>query len=138
MKLFKLFILITLEALQKHNALYFASITNPGNEVRLGGQEAPPRIISTYLGETVAAVIDGKELPVRKDLSEELSFLPEKVIQEDTDRNRTSSFPYTGRRFEFRALGSAQNAAWPMAVIAATLAKEMEVVEKQLNEGASV
>ena len=70
MKLFKLFILITLAALQKHNALYFASIALPGNEVRLGGHEAPPRIISTYLGETVAALIDGKDAPVRKNLTE--------------------------------------------------------------------
>jgi len=92
--------------------------------VRLGGHEAPPRIISAYLGQSVSAVVDGKPAPVKKNLRNELFFLEEDVFQEDTDRNRTSPFAYTGHKFEFRALGSSQNAAWPMAVIAATLAKE--------------
>jgi glutamine synthetase len=137
-KLFQLFILITLSALKNHNALYFASVAPPGNEIRLGGHEAPPRIISAYLGATVNAIVDGVAPPVRKNLKENLPFLPEDIFQEDTDRNRTSAFPYTGQKFEFRALGSSQNAAWPMAVISATLAKEMQVVEQKIDQGATI
>lgn len=67
-----------------------------------------------------------------------MPFLFQDVYQEDTDRNRTSSFPYAGHRFEFRALGSSQNAAWPMAVIAATLSSEFQKVIKQLEEGKNI
>jgi glutamine synthetase len=59
-KLFKLFVLTTLMALKRNNALYFGAIAPPGNEVRLGGHEAPPRIISAYLGQAVSAIVDGK------------------------------------------------------------------------------
>jgi len=109
--LFRLFVLLTLNAIRRNNPLYFAAIAKPGNEVRLGGHEAPPRIISAYLGQTVSNVVDGKPAPVRKNLREELFFLGEDIYQEDTDRNRTSPFAYTGHKFEFRALGSSQNAA---------------------------
>jgi glutamine synthetase len=76
------------------------------------------------LGQTVSAVVDGRPAPVKANLKDKLFFLEEDVYQEDTDRNRTSPFAYTGHKFEFRALGSSQNAAWPMAVICATLAQE--------------
>ena len=122
-----MFVLLTLTALKRNNALYFGAITPPGNEIRLGGHEAPPRIISAYLGQTVASIVDGKERPVKKNLKEEIFFLPHDVYQEDTDRNRTSPYAYTGHKFEFRALGSSQNPAFPLAVIAATLAKEFKI-----------
>ena len=80
-----------------------------------------------YLGQTVASIVDGKERPVKKNLKEEIFFLPHDVYQEDTDRNRTSPYAYTGHKFEFRALGSSQNPAFPLAVIAATLAKEFKI-----------
>lgn len=130
-----MFVLLTLNAIKRNNPLYFAAIAKPGNEVRLGGHEAPPRIISAYLGQTVSNVVDGKPAPVKKNLRQELFFLEEDIYQEDTDRNRTSPFAYTGHKFEFRALGSSQNAAWPMAVISATLAKEFQDAEKKIREG---
>lgn len=137
-KLFRLFILITLSALKNHNALYFGSIAPPGNEIRLGGHEAPPRIISAFLGSTVNKIVDGVEAPEPANLKDKLPFLLQDTYQEDTDRNRTSSFPYAGNRFEFRALGSTQNAAWPMAIICATLASEMKKVEAKLYEGKTI
>lgn len=60
------------------------------------------------------------------------------MCQEDTDRNRTSPFAYTGSKFEFRALGSSQNAAFPMAVIAATLADEIKSITQRVKEGVSL
>ena len=137
-QLFQLFILITLAALKRHNALFFASIAPPGNEIRLGGHEAPPRIISAHLGDAVSSMVDGLTPSIKKNLKDVLPFLKDDVFQEDTDRNRTSAFPYTGQKFEFRSLGSSQNAAFPMSVICATLAKEMEWVEKKLIGGRSV
>ena len=104
----------------------------------MGGHEAPPRIISAYLGQAVSADVDGKPAPVRKNLRSELFFLEEDILQEDTDRNRTSPFAYTGHKFEFRALGASQNAAWPMAVICATLAKEFIEAEKKIKEGYTI
>ena len=129
---------MTLAALKNNNALFFGCIAPPGNEIRLGGHEAPPRIISAFLGSTVNAIVDGVAPPVTENLKKYMPFLYQDVYQEDTDRNRTSSFPYAGHRFEFRALGSSQNAAWPMAVIAATLASEMQKCCKQLDEGKSI
>ena len=64
--------------------------------------------------------------------------LPFDVFQEDTDRNRTSPYAYTGHKFEFRALGASQNAGFPMAVIAATLAKEFKLVTEKLERGTSL
>ena len=137
-RLFRLFILIILAAVQKHNALYFGSVAVPGNEVRLGGHEAPPRVVSAYLGAAVSAVIDDTQAPGKINLKDVLPFLKEDVFQDDSDRNRTSAFAYTGHKFEFRALGSSQNPAWPIAVICATMAKEMMEVEKKLKNGVSV
>lgn len=125
-------------ALKRNNALYFASVAPPGNEVRLGGHEAPPRIISAHVGDTVGPIIDGLKPPAKKNLKEVLPFLIDDVMQEDTDRNRTSAYAYTGKKFEFRSIGSTQNAAFPMAVILATMTKEMQWVEKKLEEGISV
>lgn len=82
--MFQLFILITLAALKRNNALFFASIAPPGNEIRLGGHEAPPRIISAYLGDSVNAVIEDLPLPERKNLKNVLPFLKDDVFQEDT------------------------------------------------------
>ena len=64
--------------------------------------------------------------------------LPFDVHQEDTDRNRTSPYAYTGHKFEFRALGASQNAGFPMAVIAATLAKEFKLATEKLKEGVAL
>lgn len=121
--LFKLFVLIQLKALLKHSKLYLTAIAPSGNELRLGGHEAPPRIISAFLGSTVSEILDNQEPHEKENLKEELSNLNYNIYQEDTDRNRTSPYAYTGNKFEFRAVGSSQNVSFVMAVIAATIAK---------------
>lgn len=68
-------------------------------------------------------------------LRDKMDYLNFNILQEDTDRNRTSPYAYTGNKFEFRALGSSQNPSFAMAVIAATYAKEMKLVEDRLSKG---
>lgn len=121
-KLFRLFILIQLLAIYNHSKLYLSAVGVCGNELRLGGHEAPPRIISVFLGDTVSAIVDGVPTKQRGNLKDELPNLPYDLLQEDTDRNRTSPYAYTGNKFEFRAVGSSQNVCFPMAVIAASMA----------------
>lgn len=111
-----------MKAVQKNHKLYLTAIATPGNEIRLGGHEAPPRIISVFLGTALSNLLDGKEQKVEKNLRELISYLNFDVKQENTDRNRTSPYAYTGNRFEFRALGSSQNPSYAMAVVAATVA----------------
>lgn len=135
MKLFKLFVLLTLSAIKRNNELYFAAIAVPGNEIRLGGHEAPPRIISAYLGQTIDALLEGRPLEERKNLKDSIWSLTQDLYQEDTDRNRTSPFAYTGHKFEFRALGSTQNPAYPMSVIAATIANECKLAVEKMKNG---
>jgi glutamine synthetase len=135
---YKLFILIQLMAVLKYHRLYLASVAIPGNEIRLGGHEAPPRIFSVFLGEALSSMLDGKEPPAAKNLRDIIPTLCYDAYQENTDRNRTSPFAYTGRLFEFRALGSSQNAAFPMAVVAATMTAEVKETIKLLESGKSV
>lgn len=71
-------------------------------------------------------------------MKETVFSLPFDVHQEDTDRNRTSPYAYTGHKFEFRALGASQNGGFPMAVIAATLAKEFKLVTEKLGNGVAI
>lgn len=137
-KIYKLFMLIQIMAVLKYEKLYMAAIATPGNEVRLGGHEAPPRIFSVFLGDAVSNMFEGKAPPTINNLRDKVNTLNFDVYQENSDRNRTSPFAYTGRVFEFRALGSTQNAAFPMAVIAATMAGEVAEVSKLLDNGKSV
>jgi glutamine synthetase len=125
-------------AVFRNHKLYLAAIATPGNEIRLGGHEAPPRIFSVFLGTALTNFLDGKASPSRKDLQEILSFLNYSVKQENTDRNRTSPYAYTGNRFEFRAVGSSQNPSFSLAVIAATVTKEIRLVIDRLSKGENV
>lgn len=114
------------------------AISSCGNELRLGGHEAPPRIISAFLGESVTAIVDGQEVKPRGNLKDKLPNLPYDLLQEDTDRNRTSPFAYAGNKFEFRAVGSSQNSAFPMSVIAATTADAIQDVLNRLDQGKTI
>jgi glutamine synthetase len=87
------------------------------------------------LGSALSNLLDGKEPPAVENLRDLVNALSYDVNQENTDRNRTSPFAYTGRVFEFRALGSTQNASFPMAVIGATMAAEIQEVIKLLDSG---
>ena len=135
---YKLFILIQLQAVLKYHKLYLSAIATPGNEIRLGGHEAPPRIFSVFLGEALANLLDGKQPPKVNNLRDLVTSLCFDVNQEDSDRNRTSPFAYTGKVFEFRALGSTQNASFPMSVVAATMTAEVNEVIKLLEGGKTV
>ena len=136
--LFRLFVLIQLKALLKNGPLHLAAVAPTGNELRLGGHEAPPRIISAFLGSTVSEILDNKEVHERMNLRDELPNLNYDINQEDTDRNRTSPYAYTGNKFEFRAVGSSQNVSFVMSVIAATIAKEVDAVNERLDKGEKI
>jgi len=125
-------------ALLRNHKLFLSAIATPGNEIRLGGHEAPPRIFSVFLGTTLSNFLDGKDAPARNNLRETITHLNYNIRQENTDRNRTSPYAYTGNRFEFRSVGSSQNASFAMAVIAATLTKEINLVIDRLQKGESV
>lgn len=122
----------------KNSKLYLSSVACTGNELRLGGHEAPPRIISAFLGDTVSSIIDETSVRAKGNLKNELPNLPFDLLQEDTDRNRTSPFAYTGNKFEFRAVGSSQNVCFPMVVVAATIAESIKDVCEKLDSGISV
>merc|ERR1719191_2324671 len=101
--------------LDKHGDLMRMAIASPGNDFRLGACEAPPAILSTYLGEALTNYLEGfkngKNVPyetVGKMTDLGISCLPSLQVPAE-DRNRTSPFPYGGLRFEFRAAGSSQN-----------------------------
>jgi glutamine synthetase len=133
--LFKLFVLINLAAVANNNKLYMGAIGTNGNELRLGGHEAPPRIISVFCGSAVSDVIDNKDPAKLLNLKETLPNVTYDLYQEDTDRNRTSPYAYTGNKFEVRAAGSSQNPSFIMATIAATIASEVNKVKARLDNG---
>ena len=129
---FVVFIVETLMGVYKHNGLLKASIMDAGNARRLGANEAPPAIISSFLGKTVsdvlehimkadkdALVIQGKE-GVQIDIPE----IPD-IMRDNTDRNRTSPFAFTGNRFEFRAVGSSANCASAQIVLNTAVAEAL-------------
>ncbi|MDE6007256.1 MAG: glutamine synthetase III [Muribaculaceae bacterium] len=144
---FVTFVANVMAAVHKHNGLLKASIINATNAHRLGANEAPPAIISMFLGSAVSAIldkvenadnidkitIDGKET-IRLDIAQ----IPELTF-DNTDRNRTSPFAFTGNRFEYRAVGSSANNASALialnAAVAAQLADFADAVDKRVNEG---
>jgi glutamine synthetase len=135
---FLTFLINTLKAVYDHQDLLRASIYNVGNQHRLGANEAPPSIISVFLGTEVTnmldlmeeAVTDQKMTPDEKTaLKLDIGRIPE-IILDNTDRNRTSPFAFTGNRFEYRAVGSSANNASALIVL-------NTVVANQLNKFAS-
>lgn len=117
--------------MSKYGGLLRASIASPGNMHRLGGHEAPPAIMSVYLGEVLSHILDniGKGLPdkvpSRSLIDLGLNRLPS-VLAENSDRNRTSPIAFTGNKFEFRAVGSPQAIAGPLTVVLAVWSSGME------------
>ncbi len=126
---FLLFLAAVLKAVHKHAGLLRAGIAISGNEHRLGANEAPPAIISAFLGQGLTKVIDditaSRTAPGNAEqamLKLGVAKLPE-VEQDNTDRNRTSPFAFTGAKFEFRAVGSSQNIAFPVMLLQAAVAE---------------
>jgi glutamine synthetase len=130
---FLTFVINTLKALHVNQDLLLASIMNAPNAHRLGANEAPPAIISAFLGTEISkmldlmeeAVVDRKMTPDEKTaLKLNIGRIPE-IILDTTDRNRTSPFAFTGNRFEFRAVGSSANCAGAMIVLNTAIADQL-------------
>ena len=130
---FVTFIVETLMAVYRHNGLLKASIMSATNAHRLGGNEAPPAIISSFLGQQLNEVLDHIEQSDKDDLFNikgkqgmeiDIPQIPDLII-DNTDRNRTSPFAFTGNRFEFRAIGSEANCASAMITLNAAMAEAL-------------
>ena len=130
---FVTFIVETLMGVYRHNGLIKASIMSAGNAHRLGANEAPPAIISSFLGTQLSELLDHIEMSDKDDLFAmagkqgmklDIPEIPELLI-DNTDRNRTSPFAFTGNRFEFRAIGSEANCASAMIALNAAMAEAL-------------
>jgi glutamine synthetase len=125
---FLLCLMSVLKGVHKHAGLLRAAIASAGNDHRLGANEAPPAIISVFLGNMLSRILDEIESGAISGQSAEatmiklgVSRLPE-VAKDNTDRNRTSPFAFTGNKFEFRAVGSSASTAFPVTVLNAAIA----------------
>ena len=136
------FLVNALMAVYKNNALLKASIISATNAHRLGANEAPPAIISAFLGTQINAVLDKLEnstkeeailMDSKKRLSLGIAHIPE-VLIDNTDRNRTSPFAFTGNRFEFRAVGSSANCSTAMIVLNTAMAAQLNDFKTKVDE----
>ncbi|MDY3091118.1 MAG: glutamine synthetase III, partial [Porphyromonas sp.] len=141
---FLAFIAITLMAVLRHETLLKASIVSATNLHRLGGHEAPPSIISCFLGSEVSAVMDRFLESNSKDailIDDKTGYslgvgqIPE-LLRDNTDRNRTSPFAFTGNRFEFRAVGSSANPANAMIALCTALAHQLNLFADEVEHKA--
>ena len=138
---FVTFFVNVLAAVQRHNALLKASIASATNEHRLGANEAPPAIVSAFLGRTMTEVLrklvelpSGTPIEIagKTGASVGLVEIPE-IFLDNTDRNRTSPFAFTGNRFEFRAVGSSSNCAGAMIALSAAVAQQLNLFKGDLD-----
>jgi len=139
---FVTFIVETLMAVYRHNGLLKASIMSATNARRLGGNEAPPSIISSFLGKQLTELLDHIELSDKEDLFTlkgkqgmeiDIPQIPDLII-DNTDRNRTSPFAFTGNRFEFRAPGSSANCASAMIALNSAMAEALQNFKQRVDE----
>ena len=140
------FIVNVMAAVHKHNGLIKASIMSATNAHRLGANEAPPAIISIFTGSQLSAVLDRladstdnqlEDLTNREGISVGLAQIPE-ILIDNTDRNRTSPFAFTGNRFEFRAVGSSANCASAMIVLNAAVADQLTQFKSEVDKAVAV
>ncbi|MDD6779382.1 MAG: glutamine synthetase III [Bacteroidales bacterium] len=144
------FVANVMAAVYKHNGLLKASISSATNQHRLGANEAPPAIISMFLGSQLTEILDKLEKSTKDELisfanKEQiklgLSQIPE-ILLDNTDRNRTSPFAFTGNRFEFRAVGSSANCASAMIALNAAVAHQLTEfkasVDKRVADGEAI
>ena len=136
------FVVNTLMAVYRHNGLLKASISSATNAHRLGANEAPPAIISSFLGKQLSQVLEHIEestkdgligLSGKQGMKLDIPQIPELLI-DNTDRNRTSPFAFTGNRFEFRAVGSEANCASAMIALNTALAEQLTQFKKDVDE----
>ena len=138
---FLTFFVNTLAALHRHSDVVRASIASVGNDHRLGANEAPPAIMSAFIGSQLSELLDaleasikaGKLTPADKTaLKLEIGRIPE-VLLDNTDRNRTSPFAFTGNKFELRAAGSTANCAVPMTVLNTIVAEQLNAFKAAVD-----
>ena len=139
---FLTFLVNTIKAVYDNQDVLRASIMSSGNQHRLGANEAPPSIISVFIGEKLTQMLDeiansisdGKMSPEKKTaLKLNIGKIPE-ILLDNTDRNRTSPFAFTGNRFEFRAVGSAENCGSPMIVLNTAVANQLRQFKKDVDK----
>ncbi len=136
---FLIFLAAVLRAVHKHAGLLRAGIASSGNEHRLGANEAPPAIISVFMGDMLTRVIDeiaeGKTSGSAEQQMIKLGVerLPE-IQRDNTDRNRTSPFAFTGQKFEYRAVGSSASIAFPIALLNTAVAESIGDLTADLRE----
>jgi glutamine synthetase len=138
---FLTFFVNTVKAVYEHSDLLRASIASANNDHRLGANEAPPAIMSVFLGEQLTKVLDeleksvhsGKMSPEEKTaLKMNIGRIPD-ILLDNTDRNRTSPFAFTGNKFEFRAVGSSANCGGPMTVLNSIMAEQLIQFKKDVD-----
>jgi glutamine synthetase len=136
---FLVFLAAVLQAVHKHQGLLRAGIGTAGNEHRLGANEAPPAIISVFMGQTLTRMIEdiagskaGQQPAAQELIQLGVAKLPE-IEKDNTDRNRTSPFAFTGNKFEFRAVGSSQSIAFPVMLLNAAVAEAIEDLTVKLR-----
>lgn len=139
--MFLTFFVNTIKAVHDHDDLLRGAIASANNDHRLGANEAPPAIISVYLGKYLSQVLDEVESRVKEKFSEQDEVIlkldihkqiPE-LLMDNTDRNRTSPFAFTGNKFEFRAVGSSANCGSPMVVLNTIMAATLKQFKKDVD-----
>lgn len=136
------FLVNVLMAVNRHNGLLKASIASATNEHRLGANEAPPAIISVFLGKQITDALDKLErasadkgivINAKKEMKLGVGHIPE-ILLDNTDRNRTSPFAFTGNRFEFRAVGSSANCGAAMLALNAAVADQLIRFKRDVDD----
>ncbi|MBL7953690.1 MAG: glutamine synthetase III [Flavobacteriales bacterium] len=137
---FLAFFVNTIKAIHNHADVLRASIASANNDHRLGANEAPPAIISVFIGEYLTNLLDGLEKNIKgamspaskTELKLDIGRIPS-VMLDNTDRNRTSPFAFTGNKFEFRAVGSSANCAAAMTVLNTIVAYQLKAFAKSVD-----
>lgn len=139
--MFLTFFVNIIKAVHEHSDLLRATIASAGNDHRLGANEAPPAIISVYIGKYLTEVLNEIEERVKDKFNEQDEVIlkldihkqiPE-LLMDNTDRNRTSPFAFTGNKFEFRAVGSAANCAGPMVILNTIMADSLKKFKSEVD-----
>lgn len=135
---FLTFFVNTIKAFHDHADLLRASIASASNDHRLGANEAPPAIMSIFIGTTLSKVLEDVENEVKakggqqEDKTISIAQIPE-ILVDNTDRNRTSPFAFTGNKFELRAVGSSKSCASPMMVLNAAMSNQLIAFKKEVD-----
>jgi glutamine synthetase len=138
---FLTFFVNTIKAVYEYEELLRASVASASNDHRLGANEAPPAVMSVFIGSELSAVLDELENVTKGKLSPQektdlklniIGKIPE-ILLDNTDRNRTSAFAFTGNKFEFRAVGSWENCAKPMTILNTIVAKQLKEFKMEVD-----